>query len=346
MGYPLVSVIILNYNGLKNLNAILEDCVKSALNTDYPNFEVLFVDNASTDGSVKFIKEKFGQDARLRIIQNTKNWGFAEGNNIGIRNAKGEYIALLNSDTKVDPQWLKELVKTVQIPNIGAAQSKLLRMNSPDELDCAGGFLDYYGYHYERGRGEKSNKYNTVDEIFYAKGAGALIKKEVLNKTGLFDSETFLYFDETDLCWRIWLSGYKVVFVPSSIVYHAPSLTASKLQNATRAYFYTRNHIMILLKNYNTKNMLEALAASLLLELRNIVKFIMKREPLNSLAIFKALIWNLFHLKQTWKKRRITQELVRKVPDEHIKKLMLKPSPPFPLSLVVSKSRYQKSNAN
>ncbi|MGB9675842.1 MAG: glycosyltransferase family 2 protein [Candidatus Bathyarchaeales archaeon] len=346
MKHSLVSVIILNYNGLKNLKTILEKCLRSVLNTDYPNFEVLFVDNASTDESVKFIKEKFGQDPRLRIIQNAKNWGFAEGNNIGIRNAKGEYIAILNSDTKVEPQWLKELVKTVQPPNIGAAQSKLLRMDSPDVLDCAGGFLDYYGYHYERGRGENSNKYNRMDEIFYAKGAGAIIKREVLNKTGLFDSETFLYFDETDLCWRIWLSGYKVVFVPSSIVYHAPSLTASKLQNATRVYFYTRNHIMILLKNYNMKNLLEALAVSLLLELRNMVKFTMKREPLNSLAIFKALIWNVIHLKQTWMKRRITQELVRKIPDEHIKKLMLKPSPPFPLSLVISKSRYQRSNAN
>ncbi|MGB9756383.1 MAG: glycosyltransferase family 2 protein [Candidatus Bathyarchaeales archaeon] len=346
MEYPLVSVIILNYNGLTNLKTILEKCLRSVLNTNYPNFEVLFVDNASTDGSVKFIKGKFGRDPRLRIIQNTRNWGFAEGNNIGIRNAKGEYVALLNSDTKVDPRWLTELVKIVQMPTIGAAQSKLLQMDSPDTLDCAGGFLDYYGYHLERGRGEDANKYNKVDEIFYAKGAGALIKKEVLNKTGLFDSETFLYFDETDLCWRIWLSGYKVVFVPSSIVYHAPSLTASKLQNAIRLYFYTRNHMLILLKNYNTQNMLKTLTASLLLELRNMIKFIMKREPFNSLAIFKALLWNMLHLKQTWKKRRITQKLVRKIPDEHIKKLMLKPFPPFPLSLIISKARYHKSNAN
>jgi len=88
MDYPLVSVIILNYNGLKNFRDILEECIRSVLNTDYPNFEVLFVDNASTDESVDFIKKKFGGDTRLRIIQNERNLGFAEGNNIGIKNAR------------------------------------------------------------------------------------------------------------------------------------------------------------------------------------------------------------------------------------------------------------------
>jgi len=339
MSCPEVSVIILNYNGRKNLDKILKDCLESVLKTDYPDFEVLFVDNASTDDSVKFIKREFDRNKKLRIIQNERNFGFAEGNNIGIKNAKGKYIALLNNDTKVDPKWLKELVKAIEPPEIGAAQSKLLRMDAPDLLDCAGGFIDYYGYAYQRGGGQKAHKYNKIAEIFYAKGAGIIIKREVLKRVGLFDPEIFMYFDETDLCWRIWLSGYKIVFAPTSIVYHAPGLTASKLQGETRLYFYTRNHMLMLLKNYDAKNLLKALTASLLLELRNMVKFIVRHKLHVSVAIFKALMWNLFHLKCIWRKRQITQKLIRKVLDESIKKLMLKPSPPFPLSLVVSKSK-------
>jgi hypothetical protein len=335
-------VIILNYNGRKNLGGILEGCLESVLRTDYPNFEVIFVDNASTDDSVELIKRKFGQNQKLRVIRNERNFGFAEGNNIGIRNAKGEYIALLNNDTKVDHQWLKELVKTVQLPKIGAAQSKLLLMNSPDLLDCAGGFIDYYGYHYERGRGQNSHKYNKADEIFYGKGAGIIIKRKVLERTGLFDPDIFMYFDETDLCWRIWLSGYRIVFAPKSIVYHAPGLTASKLQEETRLYFYTRNHMLVLLKNYNMKNLLKTLPASLLLEIRNICLFITRNKAHVSVVIFKALMWNLFHLKHIWRKRQITQKLIRKIPDENITRLQLKPYPPFPLFLVVSRSRHSK----
>lgn len=166
--WPLVSVIILNYNGSRNLGVILKDCLASVLNADYPNFEVLF-DNASSDGSVEFVEKTFGQDPRLHIIHNKWNLGFAEGNNVGVRNARGEYVALLNSDTRVDPGWLTELVKAAQPPEVGAVQSKLVKMNAPDLLDCAGGLLDYYGYHFERGRGEKASKFNQTVEVFYGK---------------------------------------------------------------------------------------------------------------------------------------------------------------------------------
>jgi GT2 family glycosyltransferase len=126
------------------LGAILKNRPTSVFDANYPNFEVLFVDNASTDDSVEFVKRNFGQNLRLRTIRNERNFGFAEGNNIGIRNAKGKYIALLNSDTKVDPEWLEELVEVIEYPGVGAVQSKLLAMDSPDLLDCAGGFIDYY----------------------------------------------------------------------------------------------------------------------------------------------------------------------------------------------------------
>ncbi len=188
------------------------------LETDYPNFEVLFVDNGSKDASIDFVTKTF-HSPLLRIIQNEINLGYAEGNNRGIKNSEGEYIALLNNDVTVEPGWLKELINAMEQSNVGAAQSKLLQMDAPSLIDCAGGLLDFYGYHVERGRGKNANLYNQQEEIFYAKGASILLKPEALEKTGLLDPRIFLYFDEVDLCWRIWLNGYKVAYVPRRLFF-------------------------------------------------------------------------------------------------------------------------------
>lgn len=339
--WPLVSVIILNYNGRKNIGFILKNCVSSVLHCNYPNFEVIFVDNASIDDSVDFIKKEFGQNQRLRLIRNERNFGFTEGNNVGIRNAKAEYIALLNSDTRVEPDWLSELVILAKQNSVGAVQSKILQMDSPGLIDCAGGFVDSYGYHFERGRGEKASSYELQDEIFYAKGAAVLFKREVLKRTGLFDSDIFLYFDETDLCWRIWLSGYKVLFAPKSIVYHASGSSTSVMQTQARSYFYVRNHILVLTKNYGLKNLFRSVLMTLLYENRTAALFLARRKPLVSNATLSAFVWNLIHLKTTWKKRQLVQTF-RVESDDFIKKKMLPPYPPFPLYLVFSRSRYLK----
>lgn len=343
MYVPSVSVVVLNYNGLEILgNAILYECLRSVLATDYPSFEVLFVDNASTDSSVDFVKTEFSKDPRLRIVCNEKNLGFTEGNNRGIRKAKGSYIVLINTDTKVEPTWLKMLVKSATAPDVGAVQSKLLQMDNPEFLDCAGGFVDYYGYHLERGHGESSAKYKLSDEIFYAKGASVLLKREALAKSGLFDPAIFLYFDEVDLCWRLWLSGFKVVFAPDSLVYHVSGSTASSIQQPKQLYFYIRNHLMVLLKNYNLKNAFVAVTVSLFFEIRNLILFLIRRKSLVSISIMKALLWNLRHLKYVWEQRQIVQQLVRKVPDKEIRKTMLKPYPAFPLYVLFSRFRYSK----
>ncbi|MFB3888949.1 MAG: glycosyltransferase family 2 protein [Candidatus Bathyarchaeia archaeon] len=338
----LVSVVIVNYNGRRSLGKVFERCLDSVLRTDYPRFEVLFVDNASTDGSAELVETRYGEDKRLRVIRNERNLGYAEGNNRGIRQAKGAFIALLNSDTEVDIGWLSELVETAKQAGVGAVQSKLLRLDNPSVLDSAGGWVDYYGYHLERGRGQEASSYSRTSEIFYAKGAGVLLNRDVLQKTGLFDSDFFMYFEEVDLCWRIWLAGYRVLFAPASLVRHASGSTASRLQERTRLYFSIRNHLLVLLKNYGFSNKVKSEVVSVLFELRNMAVFAARRKPLVVLAIGQALLWNLSHLKDTWMKRRVVQERVRRVSDEEIQRHMVKPYPPFPLYLVFSRSRYQR----
>src|SRR5512137_2060944 len=135
MNSPLVSVIILNFNGKRHLGSILDGCLQSTLKTDYPNFEVVFVDNASTDGSVEYVKNAYGDNGNLRIIRNERNLGFAEGNNRGIEKAKGELIVLLNSDTRVEAGWLQALVAAAEPTDVGAVQSKLIQMSNPALLD-------------------------------------------------------------------------------------------------------------------------------------------------------------------------------------------------------------------
>ncbi|XHH10575.1 MAG: glycosyltransferase family 2 protein [Candidatus Bathyarchaeia archaeon] len=343
---PKISVIILNYNGQRHLQELLGKCVESVLLTDYPNFEVLFIDNASTDSSVDIIKSRFGKDERLKVIQNRKNLGFAEGNNVGLRIAQGEYIALLNSDTKVDSCWLKTLVKAIEPSDVGAAQSKLLLMSKPSLMDCAGGLVDYYGYHIEKGRGEAASHYTKNSEIFYGKGASLILKREALKKAGLFDKDIFMYYDETDLCWRIRLAGYKVVFAPASIVFHASGLTTAKVYDQKKLFFAQRNHLMIVIKNFELNNMFKAVSVSIIYEIRNALLFILRRKTLASLAILKALFWNLFNLRKTWKKRLDVQKSVRQVSDETIKCIMLPPYPPFPLYLVFPRNRYFKNAKN
>jgi GT2 family glycosyltransferase len=336
---PTISVIILNFNGRRHLGAILDGCVASVLASDYPCFEALFVDNASMDDSVSYIEAKFGKDKRLRFVRNERNLGFTEGNNVGIRQARGEYVVLLNTDTKVDSGWLRALVEAAKPAEVGAVQSKLVQMGNPQLLDCAGGLVDAYGYHFERGRGEPAAKYNRAAEVFYGKGACLLLKRSVLAQTGLFDPEIFLYFDEVDLCWRIWLSGHKVVYAPDSLVQHASGSTASSLQSARKQFFYTRNHLMVLLKNYDLTSATTSATASLLFEARNVALFLTRRKPLASWAILNGILWNVAHLRRTWAERQRVQRLVRKVPDERIRRQMLKPYQPFPLYIVHSRTK-------
>jgi hypothetical protein len=270
-----------------------------------------------------------------------RNLGYTGGNNVGIRQSKGEYIALLNTDTKVDPRWLRALVEAAQPTEVGAAQSKLVQMSNPTLLDCAGGQVDYYGYHFERGQGEPAIKYNRATEVFYGKGASLLLKRSVLATTGLFDPGIFLYFDEVDLCWRIWLSGHKVIYAPDSLVYHASGSTASALQTPRKLFFYTRNHFVVLLKNYNLANASVAVKASLLYEVRNMALFLARRKPTVSWAILKGILWNVVHLRRILAERQRVQRLVRKVSDRQIQSQMLRPYPPFPLYMVFSRTRHK-----
>jgi len=244
---PRVSVIILNYNGKQ----FLETCLTSVFNTEYSNFEVVFVDNGSTDGSIDFVKERFSKNPRLKIIKNEENLGFAEGNNVGVKYAKGDYIVFLNNDTEVDSNWLRELVKVMEFDQtIGAAQSKLLFADTRDKIWGIGEFMDYFGETSTKGWGEKNvEQYTHVEEVFNAIGASMIISRRIFTEVGMFDPAFFIQHEDVDLGWRIWLTGHKIVFTPKSVVYHVGGGTLQKeIPSSFKTFFSEKNRITMMIK--------------------------------------------------------------------------------------------------
>ncbi|MEM2174659.1 MAG: glycosyltransferase family 2 protein [Candidatus Micrarchaeia archaeon] len=327
--FPMVSIIILNYNG----KAFLYNCLSSVLKTDYPNFEVIFVDNGSTDDSVEYVKKNFGEDSRLKMVALDKNYGFAEGNNIGFKyvNPESKYVVFLNNDTIVDSKWLIEAIKILEKDNlIGAAQPKLKSLKDSKRIDSAGGFLDYMGRVYIRGTGEKDvGQYDQVDEIFYAQGAAIIIRKDLIYGIGLFDPEYFINYEETDFCWRTWLSGYKVIFIPQSIVYHWGGATIhdknkGKAKSRYKVMYHSRkNQLATLIKNYSLSNLFKYLPLLVTRMLGYIIILIIKSNKEYALAYLKALIWNLKNMKKLMVKRIFIQTYIRRKADEEVMKRML-----------------------
>ena len=319
---PFVSIVILNYNGLR----FVKKCLESALKTDYDNFEVIFIDNASTDGSFEYVQKEFSHDHRLRIIRNQKNMGFAEGNNIGAETANGNYIAFLNIDTIVASSWLRELVNVMEAdPKAGVCQSKLLSLKRPKFFDSAGDFIDRYGAMMRRGGDfmEKDvGQYDKMEEIFSARGAAMITRRKIIKEVGLFDPTYFATYEDIDFCWRTRLRGYKVLFVPNSVAYHVGGVSSP---TSFKTFFTTRNWIMTLTKNYELHNLVRFLPFVIAISASVVAaELILRRRPKLALDRFKGVLWNALNFRYVWEKRLWIQRCIRKVPDSEIMKHMLK----------------------
>lgn len=239
-GLPLVSVIIVNFNGKTHL----EKCLNSLNKVNYEKFEIILVDNNSTDNSVEFVQKNF---TSIKIIKLDKNYGFAKPNNVGAKNAKGEFLLFLNNDTVVTPNFIIEMIKVVkQNPEIAICQSLLLKPND-NGVDSAGDFVDIFG----RAYGSRTLPSN-VDYILSARGASMLVIKEIFWKLRGFDDKFFVSFEDVDLGWKAWISGYKVVIVPKSVVYHLGGKTVSKMKEEIQ-FHGSKNTLVLRLTNFETR---------------------------------------------------------------------------------------------
>ena len=319
---PLISVIILNYNGA----GFTEACVGSVLKSDYPQLEVILVDNASTDNSLHLIMDNFGKDSRLRILRNNSNLYFAGGNNSGIRQAKGELIVILNNDTEVDPAWLKELEIVFKDNNIGAIQPKVRIFGSnPPLIDTAGGQLDRLGYASGWGFKQLDNEeFNIERDVFYAAGTAMALRKEVLDQVGLFDEKFKMHWEDVDLSWRIHLKGYRIVSCGKSIVYHKGSLSMNKFSGkAEVAWHIRKNRIAGMIKNLSLNNLIMLLPILLLIyAIISLKELLINRDFKLAFSSLRAIVWNLDKLNYLTKSHRYIQHRIRKVSDKQIFSLM------------------------
>ncbi len=219
---PLVSIVILNYNGA----GYLEKFLPSVLATQYENFEVVVADNGSSDNSIAIVKEKF---PAVKLITNNTNEGFAGGYNWALQKVKANYYVLLNSDVSVNAHWIEPMVNLLESnKTIAACQPKILSYNNSEVFEyagAAGGWIDALGYPFSRGRVfdvcEKDNEqYDTAEPIFWATGACMMIRSELFHAMQGFDASFFAHQEEIDLCWRLQLAGYKIYACPEAIVYH------------------------------------------------------------------------------------------------------------------------------
>jgi hypothetical protein len=254
---PKVSVIIVNTNELHHLKR----CLPSVFRQRYPDYEVLVVDNASTDGSIEYVAQEFPQ---AKIIRNGANLGYAGANNEGFKHASGDYIAILNPDTQVEPNWLRELVVALQAdPQAGLATPKILMMDDPTRLNTCGNEITFTGLTFCRGLDQPAEKYNQLEIVSAVSGAAFIIKRSVLEQIGGFDESFFIYYEDTDLSLRAMLAGYTCLYVPSSVVYHQYTLRFSPW----KCFLQERNRYFSLLKTLRWRTLIVLLPMLLLSEL-------------------------------------------------------------------------------
>lgn len=286
---PRVSVVILNWNGKK----YLEKFLPSVINSTYQNLEIAVADNASTDDSVTFIKENFPS---VSIINNRENYGFAGGYNIALSQLTSNYFVLLNSDVEVVPNWIEPIIELMESDElIAAAQPKIKSYHNKSSFEyagAAGGFLDQYGYPFCRGRifdtlEADNGQYNATSEIFWASGAALFIKRSCWEKVSGFDADFFAHMEEIDLCWRLKNLGYKIMYCPTSTVYHVGGGTL-QAENPYKTYLNFRNNLAMLLKNLSGFKAFKVIFIRFWLDLITLLKFLAEGRFKHALAINKA----------------------------------------------------------
>ncbi len=253
MNYPKISITILNWNGLEDTT----ECLESLKKITYPNYAVIVVDNGSEGNDVEVLRQKFGD--YIHIIENDKNYGFAEGNNIAIRwlldNSKPDYFLLLNNDTVVAPEFLTELVQVADSsPSIGIAGPKVYFYSDPRKLQFTRAKIELWkGRVVSIGRGEiDSGQYENIEETDYCSGECFLIKREVIQRIGMLDVSYFAYWEETDYCQRAKGEGFQLVYCPQAKVWHKVSSSTQKI-GGFREYYMTRNRFRFMKRHSNRR---------------------------------------------------------------------------------------------
>ena len=289
---PLVSIITINYNE----SEVTLDLLDSVRKLSYTNYEVIVVDNASPNDNPDKIKENFPE---VNLIKSPENLGFAGGNNLGVKQAKGEYLLFINNDTIVPPNFIQPLVETLQKNNrIGMVSPKIKFHWDPTLIQYAGYTPmnkwtirnNSIGYH------QKDNgDFDEPKETQSIHGAAMMVPKKVVDEVGMMTEIYFLYYEEHDWAEMVKRAGYKIFYQPKSYILHKESISTGKF-SPLKTYYISRNRILFARRNFKPLS----LAISLLFQCfvsipKNTLQFLLKREFAHLKAFWRAITWNLQH---------------------------------------------------
>ena len=309
-----VSIIIVNYNGKQ----FLQDCLDSVLSQSYDDFEVVLVDNASSDGSVKFVQQAYN-DKRIKIVEADENSGFSGGNNLGYKKSSGDLIILLNNDTTVDKDWLKYLVEAIEPgENIGIVQSLVITEGIPERFYKQNGTINILGHNImevfpisEDGTGE----------IFQANGCSLIIRRKLIQELGgLFLNEYFAYAEDTYLCFKVKFDGKKIMHTSKSVVHHKGNQTSKKQKTSFITFLQERNRLLNFLLFFSRGFLIKYIPYLIFnFELKVLASLFSKKYSLT--GILKAYWWLATHYK--WlRDYRCMLSGYKKNPDKNVLKFV------------------------
>ncbi len=258
---PGASIVIVNYNGKKHM----EKCLNSLRQVQYPKdkVEIIVVDNASTDGSIEYLKN----ENDVILIENKENLGFAAGVNQGVEKSSYDYVALLNNDMKVDSLWLQKLIEPQLVdPKIAATGSKVLDWEGK-KIDFVQGMVNFEGrgFQIDFDKVLKKGSHDKQKYMLFVNGGSMMVNKKIFQEIDGFDEDYFAFYEDVDFGWRLWLAGYKVIFTPESICYHRHHGSTSEIGQEKLQILYERNALFTIYKNYSSETLERVLPAVLLL---------------------------------------------------------------------------------
>lgn len=305
---PIASIIIPHWNGRSHL----DDCLTALRQQTATDFEVILVDNGSSDGSQAYVRQQFPE---VRLLELGENLGFTGACNAGYAASQGEFVILLNNDTAVDPHWLAEIVRVLrQQPDVGAIASKMLLFDQRDHFHTAGDTYRLDGIPGNRGVWQQDvGQYDVEEDVFGACGGSAAYRRTMLDEIGFLDDDFFFSCEDVDLSWRAQLAGWRVRYVPTAVVYH--KLKASAGSGVTSSYHDGRNFLYLIWKNYPSSLLRRHWPAILRAQLKISGEALHHWRGAAARARLRGQLAGLWGIGKMGRKRRQVQAL-RRVDDE------------------------------
>ena len=324
---PTISAIVTNYNGWEL--GLLKDFFDSFFGGDFKDFEIFMVDMVSTDGSVEKVREKFGRDKRLQIIQNPVN-NMSNGINMALKKAKGKYILFLNNDIYFKKGSIRKMVDFMdKSPNVGQIQGKVVSYFDHRKIDSVGESMDIYGNPVTLGAGEEDRgQYDQTREILSVTGSSALFRTSLIKEVGFLDSDYGIGYEDMDLSLRLRLYGYRIFYLHNAIVYHRRASSTSRVSESLRTqikFWFNKNRIATIIKNYSFFNVLKTLPIVVLIYIATgLFEIFYKRLWRFGLTRFNAIFWMVMNFSKLLKKRSKVQRTRKLSDDEAFKPFMEK----------------------